>query len=179
MGRSGGISGSSNSPNTLALGLATQTIDVYLASTHFTAAAGNFLAVLAYLPAGSISTLGLWLQTAGVTGTGVNAMGLYTSAGVKVDVTGDMTSALSGATGWATGALTGGSQGVAAGAYYVAVLTHFTSNPEIAGAAAVATIPIVNSRYPSVFLSAQATMPASFTPSAATRNSGAYYYTVS
>lgn len=179
MGTSGGII-VTNSPNNLALGLAAQTIiDPGEVATHFTASAGTFLAVLTYIPAGQISTLGVWVHTGGATGTGVNHMAIHTSAGVLVDQTGDMTTALSSSAVWASAALSGGTQSIAGGAYYVSLLTHFSSNPEIGGAAAVQSIPVINGRYPSVFLTAQASIPASFDPTAATRNSGTYYFTVS
>lgn len=180
MGSSGGISGTSNSPNNLALALAGQTIvEPGEVATHFTASAGTFLSVLTYIPAGSISTLGVWVHTGGTTGTGVNAMSIHTLGGVLVDKTGDMTTALSSSAVWASAALSGGTQNIAAGAYYVSLLTHFSSNPEIGGAAAVQSIPVINGRYSSVFLTSQAAIPASFDPTAATRNSGTYYFTVS
>lgn len=167
-----------SAPIDTALGLVGETISPYDATTHFAAGAGNLLLVLIQLPATTISTLGVWVTAGGVTGTGVNAMALYTEAGTLVDKTGDMTTALSSA-GWASGALTGGAQSISSGAYYAGLLAHFTTDPQIAAQAATTTIPTINGHRPSIFVASQATVPASVNVGAASGNSGAYYFTVS
>lgn len=124
----------------------------------------------------SISTLGVWVTAAGVTGSGVNALMLFAENGTLIDQTGDMTSAFS-STGAAEGAM-GGSHTVTAGVnYYLGVLTHFSgTTPHLAatGTTQTANFPVVGGHYTAIFKSAQASVPASFTPSSYTANSGYY-----
>jgi hypothetical protein len=107
-------------------------------------------------------------------------MALYTEAGTLIDQTNSMATSLASTAGpeWISGALTGGAQTVAAGGYYVSFLSHMSSPPQLGGTAAVSNLPLINGHYPSVYLTGQATFPASFTPSTANKNSGVYYMTV-
>lgn len=124
----------------------------------------------------TVSTLGIQVTAAGVTGSGVNALALYTEAGVLIDQTGDMTAAFS-AVGFAEGAMGASHQVVAGTNYYLCVLTHFSGTaPKFAatGTASSANIPVINGHYPALFKAAQASFPASFTPSSFSLNSGHY-----
>jgi len=122
----------------------------------------------------SISTLGIWVTAAGAVGSGVNALLLYTEAGVLIDQTGDMTAAFSSA-GMAEGAM-GGSHTVTAGTgYYLGFLTHFSgTSPHFAatGTTGTANFPVVNGHYTALFKGSQLSVPPSFTPSSYTPNSG-------
>lgn len=122
----------------------------------------------------SISTLGAWVTAAGVTGSGANALMLFTEAGVLIDQTGDMTAAFS-STGMAEGAM-GGSHTVTAGTnYFLGFLTHFSgTSPHFAatGTTQTANFPVVNGHYTAIFKGSQLSVPSSFTPSSYTPNSG-------
>lgn len=122
----------------------------------------------------SISTLGVWVTAAGVTGSGVNALMLFNESGTLIDQTGDMTTAFS-STGMAEGAL-GGSHTVTVGTnYYLGFLTHFSgTSPHFAatGTTQTANFPVINGHYLAIFKSGQASVPSSFTPSSYTPNSG-------
>lgn len=122
----------------------------------------------------TISNLAAWVTAAGATGSGVNALALFTEAGVLIDQTGDMTTAWS-STGMVEGAM-GGSHTVTAGTnYYLGFLTHFSgTSPHLAatGTTGTANFPVTNGHYTAIFKSGQASIPASFTPSAYTPNSG-------
>lgn len=122
----------------------------------------------------SISTLGIWVTAAGATGSGVNALMLFTEVGVLIDQTGDMTAAFS-STGMAEGAM-GGSHTVTAGTnYYLAFLTHFSgTSPHFAatGTTQTANFPVANGHYTAIFKGSQGSVPLSFTPSSYTPNSG-------
>src|SRR5258708_18217266 len=86
---------------------------------------------------GQITNLGLMLGTAGITPNGVNNMGLFDSSGNQLGLTGDLS------TSWSTGgnnglylesAITGGPIGVSSAAdYYITVLSHMVTPPNIGG----------------------------------------------
>jgi hypothetical protein len=139
--------------------------------------AGNLVCFLCTPPkTKTVSTLGIQVTAAGVTGSGVNALALYTEAGVLIDQTGDLTAAFS-AIGFAEGAMGASHQLVAGTNYYICVLTHFSGTaPKFAatGTASSANIPVINGHYPAIFKAAQAAFPASFTPSSFSLNSGHY-----
>ena len=139
--------------------------------------AGDFVLFLVNAPkTATISTLGIQVTVAGVTGSGVNGMALYTEAGVLIDQTGDMTAAISSIQ-FAEGAM-GSSHTVIAGTnYWLSVLTHFSGGaPRFAatGTTQSSNIPILNGHYTSIYHSGIASFPGSFTPSAYTLNSGNY-----
>lgn len=124
----------------------------------------------------TIQTLGIQVTTAGVTGSGVNALALYTEAGVLIDQTGDMTTAMS-SIGFAEGTMAASHQVVEGTNYYLCELSHFSGTvPKFAatGTASSANIPVLNGHYISVFKTGQATFPASFTPSTFSLNTGHY-----
>ena len=122
----------------------------------------------------SISTLGIWVTAAGATGSGTNALMLFSEAGVLIDQTGDMTAAFSSA-GMAEGAM-GGAHTVTAGTnYFLGFLTHFSgTSPHFAatGTTQTANFPVVNGHYTAIFKGGQLSVPSSFTPSSYTPNSG-------
>jgi hypothetical protein len=170
--------------NILGLGLKSATLaDFAMAGTAYSLSAGLFVAVLCPLTAGQkLTSIGCVLDTAGVTSSGTTEMGLYTRAGVKVDTTGDMTTQFSGALGYITKALSAGVYTVpSTDLYYLTALTHFSGTvPKIVGCATAVSgeaFAPINARYSSIFFSAQASSPASFTPSGGTVNSAAYYLT--
>jgi hypothetical protein len=120
---------------------------------------------------GPVTTLGCLVSVAGVTpGSGVNVLGIFTTAGVLIAQTGDMTSEFESA-GWAEGTL-GSTVVLTAGQdYLLGVLTSFTGTPpQITRMALQASVlPAFGG---SIYLAGysaggQATM-ASFTPSAYT-----------
>lgn len=176
-------------PSAAALGLVAHTYQPALSGNAFPLNSGVLVAVLIHLPGAAISKLGIALRSAANTPTGVNALGLYrvvspTSA-VLVDQTGDMSAELASGPGWISGTLSGGSQTPAAGAYYIAALTHFTSGAQVVTTSDSGPsfggvgMPAINSRRPTVYTTGQASLPASFDPSAYTVNSVAYYMTAS
>lgn len=124
----------------------------------------------------TVSILGIDVTAAGVTPSGLNALALYTEAGVLIDQTGDMTAAFE-SVGYAEGTL-GSSHTLTPGAnYYICVITDFTgSQPHLAatGTSGSANLPALNGHYVSLFKTGQASFPASFTPSAFSINSGNY-----
>lgn len=139
--------------------------------------AGNLVCCLVNCPKSiTVSTLGVQVTAAGVTGSGTNAIALFTEAGVLIDQTGDMTTAFS-SIGFMEGAM-GSSHSLTAGTnYYLALLTHFSGTvPKVAatGTASTANIPLLNGHYIALFKSLQATVPGSFTPSSYTLNTGQY-----
>lgn len=118
----------------------------------------------------TLSTLGTYLHTAGVTaGAGVNRIGIYSAAGVLLGQTGDMTAAFSAA-GLAEGALTATVGVIQGNNYYLAILPNFTGTAiqtiGLAGQALnSAGLPLFGGVLPNLFVAAQASLPASFTPS--------------
>jgi hypothetical protein len=142
-----------------------------------TQSAGDLVCCLAVAPKTvAVSTLGIQVTGAGVTGSGTNALALYTEAGVLIDQTGDMTTAFSSVQ-YAEGAM-GGPQTLTAGTnYYLVVLSHFSGTAvkfAATGTVNTSNFPALNSHYVAVYKSAQASIPASFTPSSYTLNSGLY-----
>jgi len=116
----------------------------------------------------SITKLGCWVTTAGVTaGSGVNELAIASAAGTILQATGDMTTAFE-STGIAEGTIT--SQAVVAGTdYWLILLSSYTGTVvHYAGASAAAAIPEINGVYSAGSVASQATMPASITPSSLT-----------
>jgi len=159
-------------------GLGLCTVDRLTDSGYSSAqSAGDLVLFLVNAPkTATVGTLGIQVTVGGVTGSGVNAMALYTEAGVLIDQTGDMTAAMSSVQ-FAEGAL-GSSHTVTAGTnYFLAVLTHFSGGaPKFAatGTTQSSNIPVLAGHYTAIYKSAQAVFPASFTPSSYTLNSGNY-----
>lgn len=122
----------------------------------------------------SISTLEIWVTAAGATGSGVNALVLFTEAGVQIDQTGDMTAAFS-STGMASGAMSTAHTVTVGTNYYIGFLTHFSgTSPHFAatGTTGTANFPVMNGHRLAIFKSGQAAVPSSFDPSTYTPNSG-------
>lgn len=157
------------------LGLGLLTADPRMSAVTYAQTAGDLVLCLCTpSKTKTIQTLGVWVTAAGVTGSGVNALALFTEAGVLIDQTGDMTAAFS-ATGWQEGVM-GASHTVTAGTgYYLGFLTHFSgTTPHFAatGTTQTANFPVINGHRTAIFKSSQAAIPASFDPSSYTPNSG-------
>lgn len=125
----------------------------------------------------TITTLGVWVTTAGTApGTGVNNLGIYSEAGVRLALTADMATEFAVA-GWKEGVLAASVNLVAGTNYYLHMLTHMTGDPKIGYGPNLgfsARSPI-NGHYSTLYIAAQATSPASFNPATATQ-SGAVWY---
>lgn len=155
-------------------GLSILTCEPEAAQQTFGLAAGVFVANLVRATkTETLTTLGILLHTAGVTASGANGLALYTEAGVLINQTTDMSTEMA-SSGWQAALSTDG-LGFAVVAdtnYYLAALTHYSGTapvPRSAGPPGFDLLP-VNGHRPSLFLNAQATFPASFTPGSANLN---------
>lgn len=176
-GGSGGVD-----PHAAKLGLKLVTLPTGAVSDKFTVASGLAAWVLVYAPtATTLTHLGCWVSAAGATSGGDNNMGIYAAAGgAPLRLTGDMTTVLS--TGvpagghYAEGALTAPLT-VTPGAYYLHLLTHFTTPPTIPASTSVSGFNRVtlNGRRTSITVSGQASSP-SLTPGTATVNTAEYFF---
>lgn len=157
-------------------GLEMVTIESGAVTTDFSVNAGVAVFVLVYCTRSvTLTTLGVWITAAGVTGSGVNNMGIYSEAGVQLGVTGDMTAALA-AGNWAEGTLTSPVPVVAGTRYYLHLLTHFSGTaPKVAAGATSFNHVALNTHLPTIFLTGQASSPGSFTPGAASVNTAEYF----
>lgn len=169
----------------LAYGLQASTMPLYgVNTTNNQLNSGIFVVALIRPGAITVTNLGCWLTVVGLTSTGVSAMALYSESGTLISQTSDMTSVFSGTAGFIEAPL-GTPQTLAdATNYYIAVLTHFSTGPRVAGLTITPTTP--QSNFPSVkghistvALSGQSSLPASFTPGTASKNNGFYYFTMS
>lgn len=151
-----------------------------LPSAGNTAANGNLLLGLCRnVASGTVGHLGVNIVVAGVTaGAGVNRLALFSSAGVLLGQTVDATAAFGG-TGYVEVAMASGVAVTAGTEYYLGILTSFTgTNPTITGLSGSINLPNnIRGFYPNIFFTGQTTVPASFTPSAGTNNSGSYWLT--
>jgi hypothetical protein len=162
------------------LGLIAQTLQIEQTTSHFQLASGTCVLTLIHIPKATVSTLGTWVTNEGLTPTGVCGMALYTEAGVLIDQTTDMGAGLSAfGSSWVSAGLSGGPRALDAGRYYIAFLSHMAAGPNIGGVSAYTNVPVINGKYPSVYLTGQAVFPTTFTPATANVNSGIYYMTVS
>lgn len=167
-------------PVAASLGLVAQTLQIEQTSSKFQLGSGVCVFMLIHIPRVSISTLGVWMTNEGLTPTGYCGIALYTSDGTLVDQTPNIGAALATpGSKWISAALNGGPQTLAAGSYYIAFLSQMSTGPNIAGVSAFTNVPVVNGKYPSIYLTGQTNFPASFTPASANVNSGIYYLTVS
>ena len=160
-----------------ALGAIQMTMPLTATTSSFGASAGYLLLVLVTMPrAATITKLGVIINTAGASSNGnANGMGLYTEAGVLMSATPSMTTAFTTA-GYQTGTLTT-SQTVTAGTnYYIGLLSNLNTAPALPCAILGKAIPVVNGHYYSIFFTGQASLPASFTPSAGSLNNGSYLF---
>lgn len=179
------VTGSGGGSDAPMFGLLAQPYSPYLVNdVALSATSGFALFTLVRPGAVTVTNLGVWVGTAAVTGTGTNAMALYSEAGVLIAQTGDMTTLLTGAASntYVQAALSGGPRTLsAADNYYLGLLCHNTTAPKIGGyfQTTSVTVPALNSHYPSIQLSSQASFPASFTPSSATKNNAVYWLAAS
>ena len=153
-----------------AAGTPIATIPPLLVSSLVTVPAQSLVAFLATAGASvTLSTLGTYLHTAGVTpGAGVNRLAIYSAAGALLAQTADMTAAMQAA-GLCEGALTAPVPVQAGTNYYLAMLDNFTgTSPQTIGFAGQAlnssAAPMFGGLLPNLFTGGQASMPASFTP---------------
>jgi hypothetical protein len=172
--------GSFNDAGGLGLAFWTMPPNMCVLSAGNACANGNLLLGMAVaVKSQTLNKLGVNLIVAGVTpGAGVNRLAIFTGAGVLLGQTVDMTAAFQG-TGYVEGALTAGVAVAAGSEYYLGILASFTgTNPTISGLAGSVNLPEnIRGNYPNIFFSGQTTVPASFTPSAGTPNSGSYFLT--
>lgn len=129
-----------------------------------------------------VGNVGLFLGTAGAVSTGVNAMGLYSEAGVLLAQTGDLTAALSaaGSNGmYLEFPLTVPYKTAANTNYYVGVLSHMTTPPLVGGffAGAGVSYPAVHGHLPVITLGGQAALPASFSIGSVSMGNAGYWFT--
>jgi hypothetical protein len=157
-------------------GLQLLTIESGAVTTDFSVNAGVAVFVLVFCTRSvTLTTLGAWVTAPGVTGSGDNNMAIYSEAGVRLGITGDMTAALS-AGDWAEGTLTSGVPIVVGTRYYLHLLTHFSGTaPKIAAGATSFNHIAINAHLPTIFLTGQASSPASFSPAGASVNTAEYF----
>lgn len=160
------------------LGLAILTAPLTDTGQTANSVAGNFVCSLAVAKkTKTITTLGIWVTTAGVTASGLNALAIYDSSGNYIDQTGDMSTAFA-STGFVEGTLSGSHTLTAGQSYYLCAVTHFSGTvPKFAvtGTSSSANIPVCNGRYVAIYKAGITTIPEpSFTPSSYTLNSGQY-----
>jgi hypothetical protein len=184
------VAGAVIEPSAAAYNLVAHTYNPVLSGANFLLNSGTFVACLVQLPGGTVTNLGMGLRTAAASSTGTNELAVYRLASATsalfVDKTADMTSAFT-TTGpaWISGTLTGGAQTLAAGAYFIAALTHFSTPPSVVTSPdsglsfGGSGTPAINGRFSSVFQTSQTSLPASFNPSSLSLNSVAYYLTAS
>jgi hypothetical protein len=162
------------------LGLAIEPVSWTACVSTISRAAQAFAAELGVAAQSAVvNKLGVWIQAAGGTpGAGVNGLAIYSAAGVLLAQTGDMTAGFETANSYQEGTLGSSVQVVAGTKYYLAMLTNLTSPlPFVAGVLFQGAMPAVRGNNPSVFITGQASFPASFNPATATPNSGAFFLT--
>lgn len=161
-----------------AYGLSFMTVDPVLCAAGNSIPAQLMLAILVRaIKAETINKLGTWIKTAGVTaGAGVNGLAIYSAAGVLLGQTGDMTAAFQVANSFQEGTIAGGQAVVANTDYYLCFLANFTGTAVVVpGTNVTANVPSIRSNFVTLTLAAQASFPASFTPSALTLNNGTFF----
>lgn len=153
------------------------TVDPYVCNTQFGISSGAAVFNLIALPAGTYTTLGIWLRGAAAGSTGSNRLAIYTEAGTLIDTSGDMTADFQSgvAPTIIESTLSLGSYVHAGGNVYIGALTHFSTPPSIKAIDIGINAPDINSHRPSVFLTGQTSFPASFNVAAANANSAAYF----
>lgn len=160
-----------------ALGLTALTTEPYACSaTQVITGQSVYWVLVTAVQTATVTTMGTWVQTAGVTaGTGVNEMAVYSAAGTLLQATGDASAAF-GSTGIREAALSASLALIAGTSYYLALTANFTGTALViyCQASSVA-IPSINSNFVSLSDSGHATMPASFTPSGVSLNKSALF----
>lgn len=163
-------SGGATAPaDAAAFGLAMWATPPELSYATATPAAGQMLAALTVAQQSqTITKLGMWVTAAAVTQVGggnLNQLGIYTAAGVLLGSTADTPAAFT-ATGYKEVALTSAVPVVAGTAYYLCVLSDFSTQAAIAGSTLTQAIPLIRGVMACGGLAGQASMPASFNPAA-------------
>lgn len=159
-------------PYAAKFGLKVVTMPDAAVADEFALNSGVAVYVLVRVPSAiTLTHLGVWVVVAGATDNGNNTMAVYSEAGTRLGITGEMDLT---ATGWREGALTA-SLDLAAGNYYLHLLTTYGTAPQIATSASSADRLAVNGALPSIFHTSQASSPASITPGSLTVNSVIYF----
>ena len=147
--------------------------------------AGFLIMALIRPGARTITNLGLWLGTAGVTPSGVSSMALFSEAGVQLAVTGDMSAALSNGANSGThveAALGTPYTAADATSYYVGVLCQMSGgDPKIGGTffGSGLHIPTIKGHRAAITVGGLSSMPSSFTVGTANSAGAAYWLVAS
>jgi hypothetical protein len=166
------------------MGFQMQTGSPNLAYANFQVVAGVLdLALVICKQTGQINKLGVWVLTAGATpGAGFNGLAIYSAnnTGAACNLLGQTASmsAQFGAAGFAEANLTAPVNVTAGTAYYLAMLSSFTTEPFFMGFTTPPNgPPLMNGYLDSGLLTAQNVFPASFLISALTTDSGTMFET--
>lgn len=177
---------SSRDPYAAKLGLLAEPFPVETVSDVGLGLTAGFLILALIRPgAATITNLGLWLGTAGITPSGVNSMGLFSEAGVQLAVTGDMSAALSSGANSGTyveAALGTPYAAADATSYYVGVLCQMSGgDPKIGGTfyGSGLHIPTIKGHRAAITVSGLSSMPSSFDVAAANQAGAAYWLVAS
>jgi hypothetical protein len=163
------------------LGLAGEPFPVEAVSHVDLGASPNDLILALIRPgAGPINSLGLWLGTAGATPNGSNSLALFNESGNQLGATADVSSVLSNPANAGTYVdvpLAATVTAVDGAAYYVGLLCHMGSNPQIGGAlfGGGVQIPTIKGHRTSLVVPGQTVMPSSFNPATAQAAFAAYW----
>jgi hypothetical protein len=161
-------------PSAARWGLKSETFPLYSGDLSATLTSGTLFLMLLPWPANQpVSKLSVYVTSVGSGLSGVNELALYSSTGALLSITGDMTTAFQ-STGWQEGTLATPPTPTVDTTYYVGILTHATTTVKIWGFNMSAALGAVNGVYPTIDFASQ-TSHATFTPSAGTANSGAYW----
>lgn len=174
---SGGSSGTPGLMRPSVFGLLGYNVAPELCTTQLNLGAGNLLLNKFTLPAGlTVSKLRTVIHNNGAGLTGVQGAALYSSAGVLLGQTVDATAA------WTAGgsndlALSGGALALAAGDYYVGLLSAAsTTMPQTTGSLALDNVTLSQGgAHASILFGGSANFPANFNPAAGTLNNGLYF----
>lgn len=149
-------------------------------------ASSDFLILALVRPgAATVTNLGVWMGTAGSGPSGVNAMALFDASGNQLAVTGDMSTLLStsgNSNTYVEAALSSSYDTADATNYYVGILCHMSTVPNIGGSyqgGSIPAFPTIKGHRPMLLVSGQTTMPASFSVSGATAANAAYWLVAS
>lgn len=154
-------------------GLKFSSIPSYAAVVKGALASGVAVYVLTRVPvACTITHLGVWVAQVAATDGGDNNMGVYTQAGARLGVTAEMDLT---ALGYREGELSA-PLSLAAGSYYLHLITHYTTAPQVACTATGIDRLAVNAVRPSVFHTSQTSSPSSITPGSLTVDSAEYFF---
>lgn len=174
---------STRDPYTAMLGLVSQPYPLDATNNdNLGASAGCLILALNRPGAGTITNLGLWLQTAG-TGPGPASMAVFPSAGgAQLAVTGDMSAALTTSLNNDTyvEAPVGTPYATADGVdYYYGLFTNLTADAKIAGVFGSLHIPAVKGHAPMLVITGLSAMPATLNLGAAVAAGAAYWLVAS